>query len=328
MKSFKLPLTVVAIVFLFVVFGFLMTRNVKNQDTIVKENIDITKEAHHDSNIVNSTEKDPDDEPLWRWDDSIWEHFNPEQIDFSKEYLELVSKKRKNVISQFIGYDFSSVWLSSGESRNGVLGQNYQRIQIHFSKITRSLTDSTVYLVEGKSKVNNNICNFKGEIKPIRLFFGKCEGYDEDYASIDSTSKCGILKAEYTFYEDSTKNHSGIFTGVAASYVLVDSIKKTVSLDQTLGYMDGYNNNTFVGIWTNYKTKQSKKCIWGDYRLPFTRDFDCGAGEMEICDKYVKNGWQTFNLESIEINGVYKAISKEHIEVNGKWELKDKWWKK
>jgi len=313
MKSFKLPLTVVVIVFLFVVLGFLITRDVKNQDTIVKENPDIMKEAHHDSSIVDSTE----DESIWDYyDKSIWEHFNPEQIDFSKEYLESKGKGWENVISQFIGYDFSPVWLSGEESRNGVLGQNYQRIQIHFSKITRSLTDSTVYLVEGKSKVNNNICNFKGEIKPIRLFFGKCETlYGNAYGSdsIDPNSKCGNLKATYTFYEDSTKNYSGIFTGVAGSYVLVDSVKKTVSLYE-FWEADGYNNNTFVGIWTNYKTKQSKNCIWGDYRLPFTRDFDCGAGEMEICEKYVKNGWQTFNPE--------------RIEINGKSELKDKWWKK
>jgi hypothetical protein len=314
MKSLKLPLIIVAAIFLLVALGLsIMTKNVKNQDMqhYQIENPDITKKEHSDSNIADSVEKEKSIR-LDPYHKSIWEHFNPEQIDFSKEYLELGGKELKNAILQFIGYDFSSIWLTGDiNSRNGVLGQNYQRIQIHISKITRSLTDSAVYLAEGKSKVNNNICNFKGEIKPIRLFFYECD------IPPDSTSKCADLKAAYTFYEDSTEKHSGMFTGIVGSSVFVDSIKKTISLDETFEDADGYFNNTFVGIWTSYKTKQSKKCIWGDYRLPFTRGFDCGDGGMMVCSEYVKNGWQTFNDGS------------EFTEVdNDKWERKDKWWKK
>jgi hypothetical protein len=73
---------------------------------------------------------------------------------------------------------------------------------------------------------------------------------------------------------------------------------------------DGYNNRTFVGTWISYSMKAVKKCIWGDYRLPFTFDFDCGDGEMHVCEKYVQNGWTTFNSsEEYDVTGD-KAILK------------------
>jgi len=252
---------------------------------------------------------------------SIWEHFSPEQVDFSKDFLEL-RNKQENVISSFIGYDFSSVW-QTGDigSRNGVLGQNYQRIQIHISAIKRNFTDSAIYFAQGKSKVNNNICDFKGEIKPIKLFL-----FDECDRPPDSTYKCGTLYAAYTFYEDSTQKHSGKFTGIVESSVFVDGIKKVILIDDTDEEdADGYWNNSFVGIWTDYKTNKAKKCIWGDYRLPFTTGvFDCGDGEMIVCDEYVKNGWQTYNH-----NPEYEYGTAEYtLGDSGKFELKDKWWKK
>jgi hypothetical protein len=50
--------------------------------------------------------------------------------------------------------------------------------------------------------------------------------------------------------------------------------------------------------------------------LPYSFDFDCGDGEMIVCEKYVQNGWQSFNDGS------------EYIDTgNDKLELKDKWWK-
>jgi hypothetical protein len=93
--------------------------------------------------------------------------------------------------------------------------------------------------------------------------------------------------------------------------------KSKMLLDESMDIADGYWNRTFVGTWTEYKTQKSKKCIWGDYRLPFTFDFDCGDGEMVICDKYVKNGWQTFNVGSEYVN-----------TEDDKWVFRDTWWVK
>jgi hypothetical protein len=54
---------------------------------------------------------------------------------------------------------------------------------------------------------------------------------------------------------------------------------------------DGFSNNQFIGSWTSYKTDASKKCNWGDYRIPECGDLDIGAGELSISEKYSKNGW-------------------------------------
>jgi hypothetical protein len=55
---------------------------------------------------------------------------------------------------------------------------------------------------------------------------------------------------------------------------------------------DGYFNNAFVGNWKMYNSNVEKVCNWGDYRVPHTKcDFDIGAGELSISEKYIKNGW-------------------------------------
>ena len=45
-------------------------------------------------------------------------------------------------------------------------------------------------------------------------------------------------------------------------------------------------------------------------------NFDCGDCEMNVCDKYVSNGWATFNCQE------------EDRTVGDKWEMIDKWWLK
>ena len=237
----------------------------------------------------------------------LGKYYSPLKVDFSKEYLELQTKRHINFqdqLQQSLNYDFSSIWLTNDDQQNGIIGFNYQRIQIHISKVSKDINTPDTYFVKGKSKVNNNICDFSGEIKLIRLLYVNYKGAEVEYD----------LFATYLFYEDSTQNESGVFKGTMECAVHLDSTKTKMILDEFMVGADGYWNRTFVGTWTNYKTNDSKKCIWGDYRLPFTFDFDCGDGELMVCDKYVNNGWKTFN------GGL------EYIIVGNERELKDKWW--
>lgn len=239
----------------------------------------------------------------------LCENFNPQQTDFSKEYFDLQARRyshNADQLQQSLKYDYSSIWLSDKWQQNGVIGLNYQRIQFHIDKVTKSKDKKDTYIITGKSKVKDNICDFKGELKLLKLFFIDCK--DTTY------KKCDELFGSYTFYEDSSQNHSGIFKGIMECSVRLDSTGKRMLLDDASDGADGYWNRTFIGTWTDYKTKQAKKCIWGDYRLPFVFDFMCGDGEMRACDKYAMNGWQTFNDNS------------EYITINEKWVLKDKWW--
>lgn len=239
------------------------------------------------------------------------------QVDFSQDYLKYcIENNSKNQLSEFLSYDFSAMWtalnsmLYGAPLQNGIIGNNYQRIQIHISEVSRSKKNEAIYFVKGKSKVNNTICNFSGEIELLRL---TCNS-DCNYSDF---SECGSLVAKYTLYEDSLQRHSGFFKGITDCLIYFDTAKQMVGLDDTLSGADFYYNRTFVGTWTNYITKTSKKCIWGDDRLPYTFDFSHGDGQMVINEKYVKNGWESFNDYS-----EYKETS------DGEWKLADKWWLK
>ncbi len=275
-----------------------------------QEDIDTTSDKNYNGyeqdTIITSENNST---PYYNYD--LYKHFNPEQIDFSKEYYELQTKRyqnNENILNQLIKYDFSKIWFSRNQEHNGIIGKNYQRIQIHIDTVYKNTYDDKNYIVIGKSKVKDNICSFKGDIKIISIFIDK----DCDY---EDFSNCGDLFASYTFYEDSTQYHSGIFKGITECSIYVDKKNKKIILDDLSDGADGYWNRSFVGTWSNYSNKIKKKCIWGDYRLPFTFDFDCGTGEMHINEKYANNGWKTFN-DGTEIVNV----------ANDLWETKDKWW--
>ena len=85
---------------------------------------------------------------------------------------------------------------------------------------------------------------------------------------------------------------------------------------------DGFQNNQFQGTWTSYKTAISKKCNWGDYRIPecnWKNGCDQGAGEFSINEKYSKNGWENYRLA-----WSYYPDKPEVIEARKK--EKEKWW--
>lgn len=74
----------------------------------------------------------------------------------------------------------------------------------------------------------------------------------------------------------------------------------------------------FVGSWTSYKTNIAKKCNWGDYRIPDSSDLDIGTGEFSVNEKYVKNDWLSYMLESSSPNlAIKKEKSKMRIKTGG-----------
>jgi hypothetical protein len=261
--------------------------------------------------------------------------YNPPQTGIGKEFLDsrLQSKSLsglKNELPKSLNYDYGSIWLTENNTRlrginthknrpqNGVIGINYQRIEMYIGKAVRSKDMADTYLVTGKSKVNDSICDFLGEIRLTNLFYIDC---DDDSAPADrpkqaNSPKCAVLFAEYLFYENSAQNNTGVFSGTMECSVRTHKTK--MLLDESMYFADSYSNRTFVGTWTDYKTKVSKKCIWGDHRLPFTPGFDCGDGEMAVCKEYVKYGWQPYQ------DGSESAWN----EKEQKYDIKDKWWLK
>lgn len=231
-------------------------------------------------------------------------------------------EKYINYYNQIKSFDLSKLWKSTklnivdGDVETidfpeplGFIGNDYQRFYIHYTGVTRDSVNPYKYHVVGKTRVNNNICIFKGTITIVKaeinpdLYYGKY--------------KQGDIVCDVILMEDSTHAGSGFIKGKLVTDWYLDK-KHTINYDTLDSYADGFDNNQFEGVWTSYNTHQHKKCNWGDFRIPNCGDLDGGAGEFMALKKYRKNGWQNhedrFNTD--------ETISRKALkEENRKWWL-------
>jgi hypothetical protein len=172
------------------------------------------------------------------------------------------------------------------------------------------------YFVYGKTKVKNVICSFQGvlTIKEAKLYV------ETDW--IDNTIKQGCVVCDVQFFEDKKQNSTGFIKGTLTSSFIIDKNNK-MEYDAIMLVADGYSNNEFVGNWTSYKTGKSKKCNWGDYRIPESHELDVGTGEFMIDEKYKNNGWEDYYF--IQKNSYYPNCESEEYKVVMARENK-KWW--
>jgi hypothetical protein len=189
----------------------------------------------------------------------------------------------------------------------GFIGDNYQRFYIHYTSVVKTGPD--LYTVKGKTRVKDNICNFTGTIKVLKAVMHK-DSEDPGY-------KEGTLTCQVTLYEDSTQRSSGFIKGQLTTDFCIDA-KGHLQYDAlTLG-ADGYANNQCEATWTSYSTKKSKKCNWGDYRIPDSGDLDTGVGEFMITEKYIPNGWENYT----KLNSDDEQTATKAKEIESK-----EWWK-
>lgn len=193
----------------------------------------------------------------------------------------------------------------------GFIGDDYQRLFIHFISVIQNPTNPYEYLVFGKTMVKENICLFQGTITVKQAVI---------YNSRDiSTYKQGFAVCDVVLYEDKKQTSTGFFKGSLTSKFVIDN-KEKFRYDAIMFVSDRFSNNQFIGSWTSYKTNKTKKCNWGDYRIPESGDLDIGAGEFSVNGKYVKNGWLSYSLESMAPNN---AIVKPKVDKKAK---SKKWW--
>ena len=235
------------------------------------------------------------------------EYFNPDQIDFSQDFLSLETKRTEANASpvDMSMYSFDSNIFCTGDfEQNGILGNENQRIKIYISRAEK-LNNSLVFHIEGKSNVKETIRKFEGKITILSVYKHMA---DRIYPGQ------GIIFCQYELFENKEEEHPGIFRGIFEATIRIDSKNQRIKLDERLSRGSLYNNRTYVGTWITYDGKITQKCIWGDYRLPFTFNFDCGDYVMTACKKYIKNGWETFSDGS-----EYDCTGTPCI-------LKDRWW--
>lgn len=191
----------------------------------------------------------------------------------------------------------------------GFIGNDYQRFYIHFISVIKNKDNPYEYLVQGKTKVKETIRPFLGTLTIKNATIGK----DDDFPEYP----LGFATCEVNFYEDKKMTSTGSFKGT----MTIGYVKKNNQLiyDAVAFYTDGFSNNEFKGKWTSYKTGLSKKCNWGDYRIPESGDLDIGSGEFSPNSKYFDKGWKYYILS---------MYGETELDVDlGKKKEKIKWWK-
>jgi hypothetical protein len=198
--------------------------------------------------------------------------------------------KSKNVVEQYLKYDFSDLWIQEKHTL-GIIGDDYQRLYIKLIHVVKNESAPNEYLVYGRSKVRNNLCDFVGKITIEKIQETDREWFGVDNVYEGKSKTQGVLIAHYEFFESKTQKHTGIFSGILMTKWYLDKTDKMKYDDMNI-HSDAYFNNSFVGTWTMYNSNLKKTCNWADYRVPNVKcDFDIGAGEFSVNEKYIINGW-------------------------------------
>jgi len=192
---------------------------------------------------------------------------------------------KDNFIDDLSQYDFSILWKQAkNDIVYGIIGEEHQRLMIKIISVEKNPYNPNEYITYGKSMVKGTICDFIGIIKltQVKKLNKQHFGVDDKFKSQGIKSQ-GIVVAQYTFKENTKLKNSGIFKGELYSKWYIDNIELM---------SDGYSNNAFIGIWKSNSTSKEKLCNWGDYRVPLAnKDFDIGAGEFSVSEKYIEKGW-------------------------------------
>jgi hypothetical protein len=207
------------------------------------------------------------------------------EANVPKWILSMVSESKNTSVEN----DFSNILSDKRTPYIGYIGTEYQKLTIDIQKVQR--TDDNQYDVSGITIVKNNRCDFHGSIDIVenREFTHPTYGVDDSMKGQFKRRGCSIAK--YNFEEENSQTGSGVFTGYLLFYWYENNDGKFV-YDDIDSHSDSYCNNQYAGTWTSNKTKKSKPCAWGQYRVPNSGDLDIGAGDFSVNPKYVKNGWE------------------------------------
>ncbi|AWH83604.1 hypothetical protein HYN59_00060 [Flavobacterium album] len=170
----------------------------------------------------------------------------------------------------------------------GYIGNDYERFRIHFTSFKKDPKNPLLYNVKGKTRVKDNICTFAGTFTVVSAEFDNTleDFMDTDYKGL------GIV-CDVVIYEDKLQKGSGIIRGTLITDAFFDNKNKLI-YNALMLMSDGFRNNQFTGTWTSYKNGISKKCNWGDFRIPESNDLDIGAGEFSVLEKYKNKGWESY----------------------------------
>lgn len=197
----------------------------------------------------------------------------------------------------------------------GYIGTDFQRFDIHFTEVGRSVSDPLKYELRGYTRTNNTICRFEGELHIDSLLeYPPCDA--PDYAN--GIWSGWYLKGHYQLREHPDLRGSGILEGEHNIQIAVDE-RGNIYYDTLYLVADGYENNQWEGIWRSYSTEAVKTCNWGDFRIPNSLKLDVGCGEFIPDEAYRDKGWQSYY-------DYYNAWSKDDRFWQASAKELQRWW--
>jgi hypothetical protein len=219
--------------------------------------------------------------------------------DQTQEWLRMLENPRyssqqlkpENKLLEYSKYDMSTI-LVPRIPFLGYIGNEYRRLNIYFTSVSKSPKEDNLYLVFGISLVGENKCSFQGtiQIDQVREFQALHYGVDNIYKDAGIRAQ-GALIGHYKFVETPDHNHCGVFKGIMTAFWVVDR-NGIIHSDHIEWYSDNYRNNQFIGTWTEYGKSKEVVANWGEARIPFSSKLDIGAGEFGVNPKYLDMGWE------------------------------------
>jgi len=215
-----------------------------------------------------------------QWIDSISSFTDFKEVDVEKfnnwnfeDVISNLERYKDDPISTYIGF----------------FGSNYRRIDF---QLKASKSDS-IYSIEGKSKLGDNIRPINGQMKLIIAFLRPQE-YITDSLYI------GIFQTDLE--EPGDKNGDGHFSGVF-TIVFYKGQDKVERFSTSSGDEPNFSN-TFVGYWYRFNSDVSRKVIFSFWpsglytHLPFCEevyDFTDNPDYSIIKQEYLKYGWEDWD---------------------------------
>lgn len=199
--------------------------------------------------------------------------------------------------------------LPNGEL-TGFIGDDIQNMRIKFLLFNQ--INEKECEVSGKSKVKNNICDFKGILEIENILEVDIENGDEVSNKVD-----GKITGRYKFKENAGQQGTGIFEGMFEIYWSYDSNNNIEASD--IWYTNPDCNIIFQGFWTSYRTGVKKTASWSDYKCCFPEGFNVSDGpDLIPAEQYRSKGW-SYLIDLYSDN--------ENKRLKAEKEFEREWWK-
>ena len=183
----------------------------------------------------------------------------------------------------------SLAWIERPDAL-GYIGDVFKRLRIRIRSIARSGADSLCYLLDGATRVGDNVCSFEGELHLDSLVRSPASDAPDEWGGIRSGWS---LRGHYVLREHPDQPGAGIFEGIHTLDIATDAAGN-IYYDTLMLVGDGYRNNQWQGTWRSYRGGGAKACCWGDFRIPLGEGLDIGTGEFSPADAYLDNGWRSY----------------------------------